>query len=383
MKLYRQIRMVFTFLLLLISIWLPPELMAQDRDLWKINSEHGTLVVELITDSISVPFGMVFLPNGELLVSDRISGSIFKVDIQTGVKEKISGVPDSFCKGDGGALDLVLHPDFENNNLLYFSHSVGDKNSSTLAIDRAILRKNHLEKIQRIFTAYPHYESPSHYGSRMIFRDEYLYFTMGDRYDLADSAQTLGNHLGKVMRIADDGTVPEDNPFVDTPGARPEIWSYGHRNAQGLVYNQSSDEILLHEHGPKGGDEINTIMPGNNYGWPVISYGTDYDDSPIGQGITHMSGMEQPLFQYTPSIAPSGMEVYSGDRFPYWKDNLFIGALGKRHLNRTIIRNNVFILEERLLVDLNHRVRVVKEGPDGFLYIGVDGGMILRIRPDL
>ena len=353
----------------------------QSNTSWSVDSEFGKLSVEMVTYGIRVPFGMAFLPQGELLVTDRVSGNIIKVDPVTGNKILIEGVPESFCKGDGGALDIILHPDFAVNQLVYFSHSVGDKNSSTLVVDMARLQGNELIDIRRIFTAYPYYDRPSHYGSRMAFLDNFLFITMGDRYDLADKAQSLDNHLGKVIRLRDDGTIPEDNPFYNKADAKPEIWSYGHRNPQGLLVDPVSNNLWLNEHGPKGGDEINMIRPGLNYGWPVISYGTDYDDSIIGEGITHKEGMEQPFYQYTPSIAPSGFEIYTGNKFPNWKNNFFIGALAKRHLNRIRIESGQVIIEERLLTELELRIRVVRQGPDGYIYLGVDGGRILRVRP--
>jgi glucose/arabinose dehydrogenase len=191
----------------------------------------------------------------------------------------------------------------------------------------------------------------------------------------------LGNDLGKVIRIKDDGSIPGDNPFVNTPGARPEIWSYGHRNPQGITFHPQTGDLWESEHGPKGGDEINIIEPGKNYGWPVITYGIDYSGAPVGAGITEKEGLEQPLKYYKPSIGPSGMLFYTGDKIPEWKGNLFIGAMALTHLNRLVIKENKVVQEERIFVDKNWRVRSLKQGPDGFLYIGVDGGMVLRIRP--
>lgn len=343
--------------------------------------EEQNFVLDKITDSIQVPFGMAFLPDGNMLVTNRFSGELIKVDIESGKKIVIKAVPKSYSRGDGGALDILLHPDYEKNEWLYFSHSFGDSISSSMAIDRAKFKGDSLTSVQRIFSAFPFYKSPSHYGSRMVIKDRHLYFTMGDRYDLMDSAQTLNNHLGKVMRIWDDGRIPLDNPFTDVEGAKPEIWSYGHRNPQGLTLHPVTKELWLHEHGPKGGDELNRIEPGRNYGWPVICHGIDYDDTPIGDGITHKNGMEQPIHFYTPSIAPSGMDFYTGDKFKGWKGNLFIGSMALTHLNRLVFKNGKVIHEERLLQDFGKRVRVVRQGPDGFLYIGVDGGAIYRLKP--
>nr|WP_299172433.1 PQQ-dependent sugar dehydrogenase [uncultured Allomuricauda sp.] len=344
-------------------------------------SEVQNFVLEKITDSIRVPFGMIFLPDGNMLVTNRFSGELIRIDIASGKKKALHGVPTSYSRGDGGALDVLLHPNYKKNGWLYFSHSIGDSISSSMVIDRAKLEGDSLINIQRIFTAFPFYKSPSHYGSRMVIRDDYLFFTMGDRYDLMDAAQELDNHLGKVMRIFADGRIPRDNPFSDIDSTKSEVWSYGHRNPQGLTLHPETNELWLHEHGPKGGDELNRIEPGLNYGWPIICHGIDYDDTPIKNGITHKEGMEQPIHYYTPSIAPSGMEFYSGDKFKSWKGNLFIGAMALTHLNRLVIKDGKVIHEERLLEEFGKRIRVVRQGPDGFIYIGVDGGSIFRLKP--
>ncbi|MGX1930555.1 PQQ-dependent sugar dehydrogenase [Flagellimonas sp. 2504JD4-2] len=344
-------------------------------------SELLNFELEMVTDGIRVPFGMTFLPNGKMLVTNRFSGEIIQVDIDSGDKKILKGIPKSYSRGDGGALDILLHPDYDTNGWLYFSHSIGDSISSSMAIDRAKLNGDSLMNVQRIFTAFPFYQSPSHYGSRMVLKDGYLFFTMGDRYDLMDSAQTLDNHLGKVMRIFEDGRIPKYNPFVDVEDAKPEIWSLGHRNPQGLTLHPKTGELWLHEHGPKGGDELNLIKSGLNYGWPIICHGIDYDDNPIGDGITHKDGLEQPIHYYTPSIAPSGMVFYHGDKFKAWNGNLFIGAMALTHLNRLVLEDGKVVHEERILEDFGKRIRVVRLGPDGYLYIGVDGGAIYRLRP--
>nr|WP_298793817.1 PQQ-dependent sugar dehydrogenase [uncultured Allomuricauda sp.] len=344
-------------------------------------SEVQNFVLEKITDSIRVPFGMTFLPDGNMLVTNRFSGELIRIDIASGKKKVLQGVPTSYSRGDGGALDVLLDPNYKKNGWLYFSHSIGDSISSSMAIDRAKLEGDSLINIQRIFTAFPFYKSPSHYGSRMVIRDDYLFFTMGDRYDLMDAAQKLDNHLGKVMRIFADGRIPQDNPFAGIDSAKSEVWSYGHRNPQGLTLHPETNELWLHEHGPKGGDELNRIEPGLNYGWPIICHGIDYDDTPIKNGITHKEGMEQPIHFYTPSIAPSGMEFYFGDKFKSWKGNLFIGAMALTHLNRLVLKDGKVIHEERLLEEFGKRIRVVRQGPDGFIYIGVDGGSIFRLKP--
>jgi aldose sugar dehydrogenase len=248
-------------------------------------------------------------------------------------------------------------------------------------VERAKLEGKNLVSRQVLFTTHPFFTNGAHYGSRLALKDGYLYITIGERYSLKDSAQTLGNHLGKVLRLKDDGSVPTDNPFVNQPGALPQIWSYGHRNPQGLAFHPITGELWEGEHGPKGGDELNLVKPGKNYGWPIITYGVDYSGEPVGAGITEKAGMEQPVHYYKPSIGPSGMVFYTGNAFPEWKGSLFQGALALTHLNRLVLEGNKVVKEERLFEQMNWRVRNVAQGPDGFLYIAVDGGMVMRIRP--
>lgn len=351
------------------------------KEFFVIESEGTSLKVETVTDSIAIPFGMDFLPDGRLLVSDRAVGNMVIVNTETGAKEFIQGVPAVIGQGDGGLLDILVHPDYNNNGWIYFSYSEGDTTSNTMVVDRAKLDGLKLVARERLFTALPYYKKPLHHGSRLVLTDGYLYIAMGEKTDLQDSAQTVNNHLGKVLRIYEDGRVPEDNPYVGKPNTRPEVWSYGHRNPNGLTVNPFTAELWEHEHGPMGGDEINIIKPGLNYGWPVITYGLNYDSTKVGEGITTKEGMEQPFYFYKPSIAPSGMQFYTSDVISVWKGNLFIGSMVLRHLNRLVIENNTVIKEERLLTDKNMRVRSVKQGPDGYLYLGVDGGKILRIMP--
>lgn len=348
-----------------------------------ISSEIGDLMVQEIGDSIPIPFGMDFLPDNKLIVTNRPTGEVFLVDIGTGSKQNIKGIPPSFNQGDGGALDILVHPEYEQNGWIYFSHSVGDSVRSTMVVDRFKLQNNSVYNRQRMFTALPYFKEPNHFGNRMAIMDGYLYITMGDRYFLRDSAQSLSNHLGKVLRLHDDGRIPLDNPFLDSLNARPEIWSIGHRNPQGLTFHPETQELWEHEHGPLGGDEVNVLRRAKNYGWPVIGHGIDYDGTPIGSGQTHRSGMEQPVHFYTPSIAPSGMTFYFNKNIPEWDGNLLIGGMALRHLNRLVIENMKVIHEERLLQELDMRIRNVKQGPDGHLYVAVDGGKLIRIIPKL
>ena len=354
----------------------------KEKKEWIVPSEEVKLKIDVVTDSISVPFGMAFLPDGQMLVTDRPSGEIIIVGVNNGKKTVVKGVPKVVTEGDGGMLDVLPHPDFAQNNLIFFAYAFQDEKGGTLAVESAKLKYDSLSERTRVFTARPYYKKYNFFGSRLLLKDGFLFITTGVNKTYQDSAQLLTNHLGKIMRVKEDGSVPEDNPFVKVKGALPEIWGLGVRNPQGLTLNPYTQEIWENEHGPKGGDEVNIIKPGKNYGWPVITYGLEYDGTPVGEGITQREGMEQPLYYYVPSIAPSGMEFYTGNSFPMWKGNLFIGAMVLRHLNRLVIKDNKVVHEERLLKDQKWRVRCVKQGPEGFLYIGVDGGMILRIRPD-
>lgn len=354
----------------------------KEKKNWLVDSEEGKLRLELVADSITIPYAMVFLPDGRMLVSDRPEGKMIILDMQDGSKTFVHGVTPNVSVFGDGLMDIVLHPEFEKNHELFYVYSIKDENGFSLTVERARLENDSLVDRKRLFVAQPYYNRSGFYGSRMVLKDGYLYFSTGVDKSKQDSAQLLINHLGKIMRIKEDGSVPYDNPFVNMKGALPEIWCIGVRNPLGLTINPFTQEIWEHEHGPKGGDEINIINKGKNYGWPLVTYGTEYDGTPVGAGLTEMEGMEPPIHYYVPSIAPSGMVFYTGDVYPKWKGNLFIGALALTHLNRSVIKDNKVVHEERLLKDLKWRVRNVIQGPDGYLYIGVDGGMILKIYPD-
>lgn len=349
---------------------------------WIEDTETGPMRIELVTDSVFVPFGMAFLPTGEMIVTSRSTAKMYRINLESGQKDELKGLPDIFIEdGDAGLMDVLPHPRFVDNSLIYYSYSWAQGGKSTLVVERAKVVGDYLTERTKIFVAYPFHEEPRHYGNRLLLKDGYLFITMGDRFLLRDSAQQLSNHLGKIMRLREDGTIPEDNPFISIKNAKPEIWSLGHRNPQGLLEHPVTNEIWEHEHGPRGGDEINIINPALNYGWPVIGYGVGYDGEKIGEGITHHDGMEQPIYHYTPSIAPCGMTFYTGNSIKAWKGNLFLGSLALQHLNRLVLDNNRKIIhEERLFKDRMWRMRSVKQGPDGFLYVGTDNGFILRVR---
>lgn len=335
--------------------------------------------VIVLTKDLNVPWGMVFINREELLSTEK-EGNLKILHTATGKIKSVTGLPKVFDGGQGGLLDVALHPEFQKNKIIYWTFSRREKNKYTTSLAKAELQNNKLNHVQILFSAKPFAPAQRHFGSRIVFdKKGFLFFTVGDRGQKKE-AQNLNSHFGKLLRIRDDGSIPSDNPFVGNKEALPEIYSYGHRNPQGLFIHKDTGEIWLQEHGPKGGDEINLIEKGGNYGWPVITHGKSYAGFKIGKGVA-MKGMKQPIKYWVPSIAPSGLLIYSGDRFPQWKGNIFSGALKLTHLNRLKIKNRKILEEERLLSDLNLRVRHVIQGPEGFIYISADRGWILRLQP--
>jgi len=352
---------------------------------WEYDSQLGRYRVEVVATGVRVPFGMAFLPDSRALVTDR-PGTLWLLDIRTGAMTRVAGVPAVSDSVDGGLLDIEVHPDYARTGWLYFSYSEKTDTGKATVVERARLRDARLVDRQRLFTAYPAVAGDYHFGSRLTLKDGYLFITLGER-ELSALAQELWTDLGKIVRLYDDGRIPNDNPFVGRAGARPEIWSYGHRNPHGLAFHPLTGELWESEHGPLGGDEINVIKRGLNYGWPTVTFGREYDGGPVGDGLTQAPGMEPPVFHYATSAALSGIAFYTGSAFPRWRNNLFVGAMTPRFLARLVVANGRVEREEKLLLEKKWRVRVVQTGPDGFLYLGVQrasdgtGGVIARIRP--
>ncbi len=337
---------------------------------------------EVVVDNLEIPWGIEFLPNGDLLIAER-NGTLSRF---TNDKKliNIKGLPEIRVAGQGGLMDLQLHPDYEKNGWLYIAFSyVDDKNqkAGNTEIIRAKLKGDQLTDIETIYQGHPAVTTNHHFGSRMEFDDDgHLYFSIGDRGYRDEFPQKLDNSNGKVHRLNADGTVPEDNPFYNVNGAEQSIFSYGHRNIQGIAKHPVTGEIWTHEHGPRGGDEINIVKPGLNYGWPVISFGINYDGT-IFTNDTAKVGMEQPLTYYVPSIAPCGMAFVTSDRYGDWENSLLIGSLRFQYLERCIIEDNKVVRHERLLEGIG-RVREVKVSPDGYIYVGVENpGRILKLDP--
>ena len=336
-----------------------------------IRSEKANFRLERVAGPLEHPWGLAFLPDGSMLVTER-PGRMRLATPQGRLSEPLKGLPAIYNSGQGGLLDVLAAPDFAQSRRVYFSYSEpgeGGVNGTAIAHARLSDDGTALEQLTVIFRQLPKFNSRQHFGNRLAFApDGTLFATLGDRGSQRDLAQDLGTHIGKIVRINPDGSVPKDNPFVGRTDARPEIYSYGHRNPQGLTIHPETGQLWEHEHGARGGDEINLPQPGLNYGWPVISYGVHYSGAKIGEGQKR-DGMEQPIHYWDPSIAPSGMAFYTGDTFPGWKGNLFVGALVKTHLARLEIDGDRVVREERLLEEWGERIRDVRAGPDGAIYL--------------
>jgi glucose/arabinose dehydrogenase len=340
------------------------------------------VAITTVAGGLVHPWSLAFLADGRMLVTER-PGRLRYVDAKGALSEPISGVPEVYAQRQGGLLDVVVDPDFAANSTIYLSYAEpGDGDTNGTAVARAKLDGLRLTDVKVIFRQQPKIASGHHFGSRLVFaRDARLFVTLGERNKERDSAQDLGTHIGKIVRIEKDGAVPADNPFNGREGARPEIWSYGHRNIQGAALHPETGKLWTHEHGPRGGDEINVAEPGRNYGWPVITFGREYHGPAIGEG-TAKEGMEQPLHYWVPSIAPSGMAFHSGNAYPAWKGQLFVGALAAQQLVRLELDPDGGVrAEERIAI--GERVRDVREGPDGALYLltDEDAGRLLRVVP--
>lgn len=344
-----------------------------------IKTKDLTLVLqEVAGENLDIPWGMAFLPNGDMLVTEK-AGRLYLVS--KGKMTKIEGLPEVTVKGQGGLMDVVLHPKFATNNLIYISYVDGSSPTKVnTSIARAELRNNKLVNLKRIMHAGPESNSGVHFGCRMFFDNKgYLFFSIGDRGTKPNS-QDLTNHCGKIHRIHDDGRIPADNPFVKTPNTVPSIWSYGHRNPQGLWYDRKADVIWENEHGPKGGDELNIIVKGKNYGWPVITFGVDYDGTVISPD-TAKAGMEQPVYQWTPSIGPSSLIRVTGKLYKSWEGDFLSGSLSFDSLDRLIMKGDKAVGREKLLPRIG-RVRNVVQGPDGYIYVAVEkSGKIYKLVP--
>ena len=351
-------------------------------------SSAGNLSVETVAGGLVHPWSLAFLPDGRMLVSER-PGRLRIVTRAGLLSPPLAGVPEVYVQAQAGLMDVMLGRDFEKNRTIYFCYAEhAEGGGGRIAVARGQLQENgrapRLVAVTTIFRQRGPASRGLNIGCRMVQAgDGNLFVTLGDHYSAAEMAQTLDNHIGKIVRIRPDGTAPPDNPFVNKPPALPEIWAYGLRNPQGLAFNPADGKLWEQEHGPMGGDEINIIEKGKNYGWPVVSHGVNYDGTPVGSGKPQAPGMQDPVWHWTPSIAPSGMAFYSGELFPGWKGSLINGALKFELLSRLTLHGDSAVREERLLQGLHERIRDVRQGPDGALYLLTDNpaGRILRLAP--
>jgi glucose/arabinose dehydrogenase len=339
------------------------------------------LKVTDVARGLEHPWGLAFLPDGRMLVTER-PGRLRIATLEGTLSEPLTGVPPVYARGQGGLLDVALSPGFAQDRLVYLSFSEPGEGGAGTAVARGRLGERGLESTQVVWRQQPKVEGPNHWGSRLVFRpDGTLFVTLGDRYGQRERAQDLSVTIGKVVRVNPDGSIPRDNPFVGRNDARPEIWSYGHRNVQAAALD-ARGQLWTVEHGARGGDELNNPQPGKNYGWPVITYGVDYSGARIGIG-TAKAGMEQPVYYWDPVIAPSGATFYTGSAFPDWRGDLLIGALSPGRLVRLRLQDGRVGLEERYLAEVGERIRDVVQSPDGGLYLLTDSsrGRILRVDP--
>jgi len=383
--LQRRLIIILNICIFAATIFTPLTVAADNLE---FTSSKANFTTEVLIEDLSHPWGMVFLNDSDMLITER-TGNLRKVVNWELQDDEVQGLPNIREIGQGGLLGITLHPDFKLNKLVYLSYSGKEKSLYGTEVLRGTLNNNRLEDIEVIFKAQPKQNRGHHFGSRLVFADDgTLFISLGDRgaspsQGRGHPAQQLNNHIGSLIRINDDGTVPQDNPYLGNAGARNEIYTIGNRNMQGMAINPQTREIWTHEHGPQGGDEINIMQAGVNYGWPVITYGVNYGrGTKIGEG-THDRYMEQPIYKWVPSIAPSGMMFYSGDQFPGWKGNLFVGSLKFGNLVRLELNGENIVDEERLLNFEFGRIRDVVQGPDGLIYLLTDSsnGKLLRISP--
>ena len=345
-------------------------------------TEQARFRIVPITEQLKEPWGFAFLPDGDILVTERL-GRLRLIHGGRLQPQPIGGVPNVETKNEAGLMDIALHPRFAQNRQIYLTYSKLGERGNTPALARASVEGSSLPDLQDIFVSDAwSAKSGGNAGSRVVFGpDETLYMSIGDRHQ-QEPAQDMQSDKGKIVRLRDDGSIPDDNPFVGRPKVRPEIFAFGVRNPQGLFVDRTTGTIWENEHGPLGGDELNILLPGRNYGWPLITYGKNYNGTTISNE-TSRKGMEQPLAYWVPSISPSGLTVYTGDMFPGWRGNVFIGALSGAHLRRIVVERQKVVHEEALTVrPLRTRIRDVRQGPDGCLYVLTERGALLRVEPE-
>ncbi len=370
---------IFVFLLISVNFISCAQEQIKENDV-ELKDDPKNYTYELVVSDVAIPWGMCWLPDGSMLITE-IGGDL--IHFKNGIKTKIENAPNSIRQGQGGLMDIEAHPDYKNNGWIYITLATdqGDGEGGNTSLVRAKLDNNKLSNIEQLYKAEPNTKKGQHFGSRVRFdKDGFLYFSIGDRGNRDKNPQDITRDGGKIYRLHDDGTIPKDNPFFNLSKAKKAIFSYGHRNPQGMILEPKTGNIWVHEHGPKGGDEINSIKKGANYGWPLITYGINYSGTPITD-ITKKEGMEQPLYYWLPSIAPSGMEIITSDIYPTWKDHLLVGSLKFQYLELLKLSEKKVIERTKLLEDIG-RVRNVRQSPDGYIYVAVEHKGIYKIIPN-
>lgn len=339
--------------------------------------------IETVTEGLEHPWSLAFLPDGRMLVTERV-GRLRIIEADGSLNpQPVGGVPEAFVAAQAGLMEVLLDPEFASNQQLYLSYAYGTPQANNTRLAKARLVDGQLQELQVLFSALPAKAGAAHYGGRMAWLpDNSLVLTLGDGFDLREQAQDPSNHIGKIVRLNRDGSIPKDNPLLGQTGAAAEIYSLGHRNVQGIVYDHQLQRLYSHEHGPRGGDELNLIEPGNNYGWPLITFGVDYSGAQISP-YTELPGLQQPLLQWTPSVAPSSLTQYRGALFPQWQGDLFAATLAERSVRRIRLQEGKLAGEDVLFEELEERIRDVRGGPDGALYLLTDSaeGRLLRVLP--
>lgn len=339
-------------------------------------------LLETVAEDLDHPWSVAFLPDGDYLVTLR-GGELHRISADGKVGKALQNTPDTYAEGQGGYFDVLLDPDFTDNNTIYLSFAFGDRQVNSTRVVRATLSASSLQDVKTIYTVRQGKDTSSHFGGRMVFiNDGTLVITTGDGFQYREAAQDPFSQLGKIIRINKDGSVPDGNPFADGELGDPKVYTLGHRSPQGLSYDPATDTLYMHEHGPKGGDEVNIVKAGANYGWPATSYGVNYSGAKISP-YSVLPGIEPPIIYWTPSIAPSGLAFYDGDAFPAWKGSLFVGALVYKDVRRLELRDGEVKRQEILFSEIGERIRDVRTGPDGYLYILTDSkkGKMIRVRP--
>lgn len=367
------------YVFLVISLYVATSCAQKKENDVALSVAERSYTLETVVEGLANPWGMSWLPDGSMLVTEK-EGTLWH--IKNGTKTQVANVPEVYNRGQGGLLDIEAHPDYKNNGWIYITYASpeGEEKGGHTALIRAKLENNALTQMETLYKAGPNTTKGQHFGSRIEFDNKgHVYFTIGERGNRDENPQDITRDGGKVYRLLEDGSIPPDNPFVGAPNAKKAIYTYGNRNPQGMVKHPDTGEIWIHEHGPKGGDEINIVKKGGNYGWPLITYGVNYSGTSITDK-TSDPNMEPPLYYWVPSIAPSGMDFVTGNMYPDWKGNLLVGSLKFNYLEMLTLTDGKVTKRQKIAEDIG-RVRNVKMGPDGYMYIGVEGVGIVKVVP--